>query len=289
MKIPTNQLSSVITYFKQELNNFYAQNEVQSMLFIVLHHFFGLTKNDIILYPTKLFSESELLLVIKTVKALKTQKPLAYILGEWEFYGLNLTINEYVLIPRPETEELVQLIINEETSTTSILDIGTGSGCIALALKKNLPNTRVLAWDISKKALEIAKENALKNNLIIDFKCVDMLNVDVDLSEKLDIIVSNPPYIEKKEQIKMDKNVLDFEPHLALFVEDNNPLLFYDKISDFALKNLTENGKIYFEINEVFGKKVETLLLEKGFCNVKLIKDINNKDRMIKAVFNTKS
>lgn len=288
MKIPTNQLSSVITYFKQELNNFYAQNEVRSMLFIVLHHFFGLTKNDIILYPTKLFSESELLLVIKTVKALKTQKPLAYILGEWEFYGLNLTINEHVLIPRPETEELVQLIINEKTSATSILDIGTGSGCIALALKKNLPNARVLAWDISKKALEIAKENALKNNLIIDFKCVDVLNVNVDLSEKLDVIVSNPPYIEKKEQIKMDKNVLDFEPHLALFVEDNNPLLFYDKISDFALKNLTENGKIYFEINEAFGKKVETLLLEKGFCNVKLIKDINNKDRMVKAVFNTK-
>lgn len=289
MKIGTNQLKAVISYFRNELISFYSANEVESMLFIVLHHFFRLTKNDIILYPTKLFSESELLLVMKTVKALKTQKPLAYILGEWEFYGLNLTVNEHVLIPRPETEELVQLIINEKTSATSILDIGTGSGCIALALKKNLPNARVLAWDISKKALEIAKENALKNNLIIDFKCVDVLNVDVDLSEKLDVIVSNPPYIEKREQIKMDKNVLDFEPHLALFVEDNNPLLFYDKISDFALKKLTENGKLYFEINEAFGKKVETLLLEKGFCNVKLIKDINNKDRMIKAVFNTKS
>ena len=283
MKLSTNQLSSVISYFKQELSTFYDQNEVQSMLFIVLERFFNLSKNEIILNPTKLFTESELLLVMNTVKELKTQKPLAYILGEWTFFDLTLKVDENVLIPRPETEELVQLIINENTSAATILDIGTGSGCIALALKNNLPNAKVLAWDISEKALEIAKTNAIDNNLIVDFEYIDILNVDFTLSEKLDIIVSNPPYITKNEIQKMEKNVLNFEPHLALFVNDKNPLLFYDKIADFAMKNLTINGKIYFEINEIYGNEVKYLLQSKGFVKAEIIQDINKKNRLIKA------
>lgn len=283
MKIATNQLSSVIRYFKQELSNFYAQNEVQSMLYIVLQHYFNLSKNEIILNPTKLFSESELLLVINTVKALKTHKPLAYIIGEWEFFGLTLTVNEAVLIPRPETEELVQLVVNENPFAASVLDIGTGSGCIALAIKKLLPSAKVEAWDISEKALELAKLNAKKNNLIVDFKMVDVLNVDFTLREEIDVIVSNPPYIKKEESALMDKNVLDFEPHLALFVENNNPLLFYEKICAFALKNLNQGGKIYFEINETLGEEVRFLLL-KNFIEVILIKDMNGKNRMIRGV-----
>ena len=283
MKLSTNQLSSVISYFKQELSTFYDQNEVQSMLFIVLERFFNLSKNEIILNPTKLFTELELLLVMNTVKELKTQKPLAYILGEWTFFDLTLKVDENVLIPRPETEELVQLIINENTSAATILDIGTGSGCIALALKNNLPNAKVLAWDISEKALEIAKTNAIDNNLIVDFEYIDILNVDFTLSEKLDIIVSNPPYITKNEIQKMEKNVLNFEPHLALFVNDKNPLLFYDKIADFAMKNLTINGKIYFEINEIYGNEVKYLLQSKGFVKAEIIQDINKKNRLIKA------
>ncbi len=286
MKIATNQLSSIITYFKRELSDFYEAHEINSMLFVVLEHFFKLSKKDTILYPSKMFSESELLLVINTVKALKTYKPLAYILGEWSFYGLNLNINKHVLIPRPETEELVQLILHENPLATSILDIGTGSGCIALAIKKNLPQAKVEAWDVSEKALAIAKTNATKNNLIVDFKCVDILNVDVALREKFDVIVSNPPYITKAEQKLMDKNVLDFEPHLALFVENNNPLLFYEKICDFAVKNLNENGKIYFEINEAFGNEVAELLRKNGFQQVEICKDINGKDRIIRGVFN---
>jgi len=283
MKIATNQLSSVITYFKNELNSFYAPNEVQSMLFVVLHHYFKLSKSEIILQPTKLFSESDLLLVINTVKALKTYKPLAYILGEWEFFGITLKVNEYVLIPRPETEELVQLILHENPLATSILDIGTGSGCIALAIKKNLPQAKVEAWDVSEKALAIAKTNALENKLTVNFKCVDILNIDVALHEKFDVIVSNPPYIQQKEKGLMDKNVLDFEPHLALFVENNNPLLFYEKIGDFAVKNLNKNGKIYFEINEAFGNEVAALLRKNGFQQVEIGKDINGKDRIVQA------
>lgn len=285
MKIATNQLSSIITYFKRELSDFYEAHEINSMLFVVLEHFFKLSKKDSILYPSKMFSESELLLVINTVKALKTYKPLAYILGEWEFFGITLKVNEHVLVPRPETEELVQLILYENSLATSILDIGTGSGCIALAIKKNLPQAKVEAWDVSEKALAIAKTNAVKNKLTVDFKYVDILNVDVALREKFDVIVSNPPYIQQKEKGLMDKNVLDFEPHLALFVENNNPLLFYEKICDFAVKNLNENGKIYFEINEAFGNEVAELLRKNGFQQVEICKDINGKDRIIQGVF----
>ncbi|MBW6483248.1 MAG: peptide chain release factor N(5)-glutamine methyltransferase [Vicingaceae bacterium] len=284
MKIATNQLSSIITYFKNELSDFYDVHEINSMLFIVLEHYFKLSKSELILQPTKLFSESDLLLIINTVKALKTYKPLAYILGEWEFFGLTLKVDEYVLIPRPETEELVQLISNENLLATSVLDIGTGSGCIALALKKNLPQTKVEAWDVSEKALAIAKTNAIKNKLAVDFKRVDILNVDVSLPKKFDVIVSNPPYIQQKEKELMDKNVLDFEPHLALFVENDNPLLFYDKIGDFATKNLKLNGKLYVEINEAFGNEVVQLLMQKGFQQVKVYKDINGKDRIVQCV-----
>lgn len=285
MKIATNQLSSIITYFKRELSDFYDIHEINSMLFVVLEHFFNLTKKDTILFPSKMFSESELVTIIKTVKALKTYQPLAYILGEWVFYGLTLNVNKHVLIPRPETEELVELILVENPTANKILDIGTGSGCIALAIKKNLPDSEVQAWDVSEIALEVAKENAKRNRLDVEFRCVDVLRFNSVLNEKLDIIVSNPPYITREEQKLMSKNVLDFEPHLALFVENNNPLLFYEKISDFAVKNLNENGKIYFEINEAFGNEVLELLVQKGFKQMEICKDINGKDRIVKGFY----
>ena len=252
MKIRDNTIRSAANYFSKELNNLYPEPELQQLLHLTFLHYFGCSKIDFITNDEKLLSESELLKIIYAVKGLKKNKPLAYILGEWEFYGISLKVNEHTLIPRPETEELVQLIINENKHQKSIkiLDIGTGSGCIALALKKHLPNANVSAWDISEEVLKIASENAIKNSLTISFNQVDILSYKVtNFSEKYDVIVSNPPYVTKNEKSLMQENVVNYEPHLALFVENNNPLLFYNSISYFSFKHLTTNGKLYFEIN----------------------------------------
>ncbi len=286
MKIRDNTIRSAANYFSKELNNLYPEPELQQLLHLTFLHYFGCSKIDFITNDEKLLSESELLKIIYAVKGLKKNKPLAYILGEWEFYGISLKVNEHTLIPRPETEELVQLIINENKHQKSIkiLDIGTGSGCIALALKKHLPNANVSAWDISEEVLKIASENAIKNSLTISFNQVDILSYKVtNFSEKYDVIVSNPPYVTKNEKSLMQENVVNYEPHLALFVENNNPLLFYNAIADFALKHLTTNGKLYFEINEKQGKEVKKLLFAKGFCNTEIVEDMNGKERMIKC------
>ena len=286
MKIRDNTIRSAANYFSKELNNLYPESELQQLLHLTFLHYFGCSKIDFITNEKKLLSESDLLKIIYAVKGLKKKKPLAYILGAWEFYGISLKVNEHTLIPRPETEELVQLIINENKHQKSIkiLDIGTGSGCIALALKKHLPNANVSAWDISEEALKIASENAVKNSLAISFNQVDILRYKVtNFSEKYDVIVSNPPYVTIDEKSLMQENVLNYEPHLALFVENNNPLLFYNAIADFALKHLTTNGKLYFEINEKQGKEVKELIFSKGFCNTEIVEDINGKERMIKC------
>lgn len=257
------------------------------MLYIVLEKTFGLQKKDILLGAKKRFSESELLQIIYLVKDLKQHKPLAYILGEWEFFGLSFKVNEHTLIPRPETEELVQLIIEETTQeNNSILDIGTGTGCIAIALKRALKTTKVCAFDVSDKALEIARQNAVLNGVEVSFKKVDILDGNLSLNGKYDVIVSNPPYIPQQDLKEMDKNVVDFEPHLALFVEDNNPLIFYKAIANFAQQHLTKNGKLYVEIHEKLGAEVKTLMEQVGFVNVIIIKDINEKDRIVKCFLN---
>ena len=285
MKIPQNNLESVIAYFNSQLADFYADSEIQSMLSILLAHYFKISRTDMILNPNHLFSESDLLKVIHAVKRLKEKEPLAYILGEWEFYGLSFKVNENTLIPRPETEELVSLILTENPHTKSIIDIGTGSGCIALSLKSELPNTTISAWDISEKALEKVKENALLNQLEIEIEQVDILtNRNTELSHKVDVIVSNPPYIPEQEKQLMHDNVLNFEPHLALFIADSNPLLFYDAIADFSKINLKIGGKLYVEINENYGKETQQLLIDKGFRDVVIVKDINEKDRMVKCI-----
>jgi release factor glutamine methyltransferase len=214
---------------------------------------------------------------------LKLGKPIQYILGECEFYGLNFKVNNDVLIPRPETEELVDLIIGEnKNSKINILDIGTGSGCIAITLQKKLPLASVSAMDISENALALAKENALLNNVEINFLKDDALQLDHLKYSKFDVIVSNPPYIANAEKNEMSNQVLDFEPHLALFVEDIEPLIFYDKISGFALSNLSPKGKLYFEINQNLSAETLKLLLDKGFT-AEIIKDINGNDRIISA------
>jgi release factor glutamine methyltransferase len=284
MKMPENNLQALVTYFKDQLLDFYESNEIKAMLPIVFNHYFGLNKADLVLEKHRRFSESELLKIINTVKSLKNHKPLAYILGEWEFYGLRLKVDESTLIPRPETEELVNLIVTENQNANTILDIGTGSGCIALALKSELKNTTVTAWDVSEKALKKVAENSLLNQLKINIEQVDILaDKNSVLHNKIDVIVSNPPYIPTKEKQLMEKNVLDYEPHLALFVDDKNPLLFYKTIVDFALLNLTASGKLYFEINEKYGDEIVDLLEEKKMKNVMLIKDINGKARIVKC------
>lgn len=284
MKMPDNTLTSIKSYFKNELNSFFDATEIESMFSIVAEHYFNITKKDFILIPNKRLSESDLLKVIYCVKNLKTKKPLAYILGEWEFFGLTFNVSESTLIPRPETEELVDIILKENQGGLKVLDIGTGTGCIPVALKKNNNHYQVFAVDVSKDALNIASQNALLNEVEVTFLEFDILkNRHSNFQQQLDVIVSNPPYILESDKADMDGNVLDFEPHLALFVANHEPLLFYDAIADFAKINLRNNGKLYFEIHENYGNKTLDLIESKGFSNVKLIKDMNGKDRIISA------
>lgn len=285
MKIPNNTITAAVNYFKDELKTFFDVSELEQITQITFFHFFKINRIDLILKGGEHLSESELLKIIYTVKALKKNKPLAYILGQWEFYGLPFKVNEHTLIPRPETEELVDLILKENSGKLNVLDIGTGSGCIPISLKKNNAAFNVFACDISTEALEVAKLNAINNQVEVDFLCYDILaNKTEKFNHQLDIIVSNPPYITVKEKELMSNNVLDYEPHLALFIDDNEPLLFYDAISDFAKINLKIGGKLYFEINVQYGNEVKLLLREKGFKSVTILQDMNNKDRIVTAI-----
>lgn len=220
---------------------------------------------------------------------MKIQKPIQYILGETEFYGLPFLVNENTLIPRQETEELVEWIVKEEEKReegrVKILDIGTGSGCIAISLAKNLSNAKVFAIDVSEKALATAKKNADINNVNVTFLLKNILETN-DLEQQFDIIVSNPPYVRNLEKAEIKPNVLEYEPHLALFVEDTDALLFYRKIAQLAMKNLNSNGKLYFEINQYLGKETVALLECLELSNVELKKDIYGNDRMISATRN---
>lgn len=282
MKMPNNTLGSAVSYFKDELNNFFDASEIEQMMYIAFNHFFGINKIDLLTDLNRQFTESELLKIVHTVKDLRTKKPLAYILGEWEFLGFLFKVNKHTLIPRQETEELVQLILDENQGGGALLDIGTGTGCIPISLVKKNPLVKASAYDLSKEALVIANQNASLNSVGVNFEEVNILDKkNTVLSNKFDVIVSNPPYIPNHEKIMMSENVLNYEPHLALFVENEIPLVFYDAISDFALNNLKEGGKLYFEINENFGKDVQRLLMDKGFKNVNIVKDISEKDRIV--------
>jgi release factor glutamine methyltransferase len=221
------------------------------------------------------------------LEQLKKEIPIQYILRTTHFYGLELEVNSNVLIPRPETEELVDWIIESQQLTfgdkkVRILDIGTGSGCIAISLAKNLPNAEVFALDVSDKALATAKSNAELNQVTIQFIHQSILEID-DLGQQFDLIVSNPPYVRHLEKLEIKKNVLDNEPHLALFVEDNDALIFYRKIAQLAKKNLCPNGQLYFEINQYLGQETLDLLQEMGFKDITLRKDIYGNDRMIQC------
>lgn len=288
MRIPSNKIADVVRFFRDELEGCYPKEEVETFIAYCFEEYLGLKHADIFLNINDTITESELLKLNFAVKDLKQNKPIQYILGKADFYGLKFLVNKHVLIPRPETEELVDLIIKEPGTSlpTSILDIGTGSGCIPIALKKNIPKAFIYALDVSLAALAVAKQNATMNNVHVDFFQFDILSGKFPLPDreiKFDIIVSNPPYICNSEKEQMQKNVLDYEPHIALFVCDNDPLLFYKIIADFALKHLKQNGKLYFEINRAFGLETKLMLENKGFKNVLLIKDLNNNNRILQG------
>lgn len=279
--------------YHKELDAIYGKNEVESFFFLCTEHYLNVPRIQLTLEPEFTFTKSETDTFFEVLQYLKQQKPIQYILGETEFYGLKFKVNEHVLIPRPETEELVDWIIKthseqSEESQIKILDIGTGSGCIAISLAKNLPNTKIYALDVSEKALVVARKNAKINNVDIEFVEVDILNEaswGVEFKNlEFDTIVSNPPYVRNLEKAEIKPNVLDNEPHLALFVEDENPLQFYKAITKVAVKNLKPKGQLFFEINQYLGGETKQLLVDSGFKNVELRKDLNANDRMLRGI-----
>ncbi len=273
--------------FIQELTSLYDSGEAESFFYLILESNHQLKRVDLALQTDLVFSEAELETWNSILDQLKKEIPIQYLLGTTHFYGLEFEVNPNVLIPRPETEELVDWIIRTEklesrSKEVKILDIGTGSGCIAISLAKNLPNAEVFALDVSDKALATAQKNAELNQVTIQFIHQSILETE-DLGQQFDLIVSNPPYVRHLEKQEIKKNVLDNEPHLALFVDDNDALIFYRKIAELALKNLNPQGQLYFEINQYLGQETLDLLQEMGFKDITLRKDIYGNDRMIQC------
>ena len=273
------KLSSFKKEFLESIAPLYNKDEASSLYYMLCEESLALSKSKLIIAEGIDLSVEKTNHLYSCLERLKKHEPIQYVLGKTLFMGINFKVNPAVLIPRPETEELVRLMLKEDLDGKEILDIGTGSGCIAISLAKNLPNAKITALEISKDALEVAKENAKINNVDIDFVYADIFNYKSD--KKYDVIVSNPPYVTKSEKLLMKKNVLDFEPELALFVDNQNPLKHYHSIINFSINNQKDHGKIFFEINEYLFDKIKLLLkkYDVKFCN--FIKDIDDKNRFI--------
>ena len=280
-------LKEIKNNFHEQLDALFGKDEVESFYFILTEYLHGLKRIDLALNPNFEISEEEVRKWEAIISELKTEKPIQYIIGETWFYDSKFFVNEHTLIPRPETEELVDWIVSKFPKTQNpkpitVLDIGTGTGCIPISIKKNIPQTEVFAIDVSEEALKVAKRNAIENKVEVHFILQNILDAE-KLESKFDVIVSNPPYVRNLEKQEIKKNVLEYEPHLALFVEDNDALLFYRKIAQLAKESLTENGHLFFEINQYLGKETVELLEQLGFKNIELRKDIYGNDRMIKC------
>ena len=280
------QIKKYRDYFIETLTPIYDAIEAESFFYLILEQNHQMKRIDLALQPESIFSEKEIEVWNAILAKLQQEIPIQYILGKTHFYGLDFEVDENVLIPRQETEELVEWIITNQQIRKSInqqiLDIGTGSGCISISLAKNLPSAKIFAIDVSEKALHVAQKNADFNQVDISFIHQNILETE-DLQVSFDIIVSNPPYVRNLEKAEIKKNVLEHEPHLALFVEDHDALIFYRKIAELAQKNLKKNGQLYFEINQYLGKEMVDLLMSMGFVEVALRKDIYGNDRMIMA------
>lgn len=267
------------------LQNIYEEREATTIASWLIEDLFQLTYHQIHWNEKIEWSKEKEQIVQNAIERLKNHEPLQYITERAEFFGFTFKVSSDTLIPRPETEELVDLIIqdNQTKFNCKILDIGTGTGCIPISLDKKLPLAKVSAIDISEGALKIAQENnkVLKSEVI--FYQQDILNKDLSSFEKFDVIVSNPPYIRNLEKELMSENVLEHEPHLALFVDNDTPLLFYDRITTLASQSLNKGGKLYFEINEAFGQETAQLLINAGFEKVEIIQDLQGKERIVKG------
>src|SRR5690606_15551857 len=280
------KLIDIKKIFYSELENVFEKNEIDTFIKRTAEENLNLKPFELALNTDMFIEKPKEEMFLKAVSELKKEKPLQQILGKTYFYGLEFIIKEHVLIPRPETEELVDWIVNDNKLSPlglNILDIGTGSGCIAVSLAKNLPGSEVFAIDVSKEALIIARENAEKNNVEVGFIKMDILKAR-QLPSQFDVIVSNPPYVRTLEKNTIKKNVLEYEPHLALFVDDDDPLLFYDKISKLSINHLKEKGSLYFEINQYLGKELVELLKKNGLKKIELKTDFFGNNRFIKCI-----
>lgn len=290
MEKSSNLVRNLRKHFASLLEPTYGHDEANALIMILFEHHFKINRIDIALNPDLCLNNQEYAIIEKSVEELLTNRPVQYITGETEFCGMRFSVNENVLIPRPETEELVSLILSADsgqltTGKINVLDIGTGSGCIAISLAKSLKDCFVTAVDISGKALEVAKRNAQANEIDVRFVLDDILNPrSTELTDnQFNIIVSNPPYVCDCEKKDMRANVLDFEPSTALFVSDDDPLLFYREIINFAQDTLKPDGSIWFEINERFGEDTVLLCRNNGFSNTSVIRDFRDRDRFVRA------
>lgn len=297
-------LKNFRTYFTDALKEIYPNTEIDTFFFSLLEEKLNLQRVDIVMQPDYLIADANLSELKIILKRLQKEEPIQYILGNTEFYGLPFKVNKNTLIPRPETEELVEWIIKEvkelqsneiakldayiipkknEEKSLSIIDIGTGTGCIPISLAKNLNNVKISAVDVSSEALKVAQQNATLNTVDVSFLEMDILETK-ELPQQYNLIVSNPPYVRELEKTEISNNVLENEPHLALFVKDDNPLIFYSKIADLAKSHLKKDGLLFFEINQYLGKETIEMLKQKGFKTIKLKKDLFGNDRMVKAI-----
>lgn len=276
-------MNPIVSYIKQTLQGYYPDSEIVSMAKLLLTQVFGMSVVELYAGKDTIFSANEQKQLDDILIRLQKQEPVQYIIGMEEFYGLAFEVNGDVLIPRPETGELIDWIVKEHKhAQAKILDIGTGSGCIAISLAKNLEAAEVVSWDVSEEALQVAARNCRRNDVRVILEHRDVLQAS-PTGERFDMIVSNPPYITEKEKTDMSANVLDWEPELALFVPDDKPLLFYKKIAELGVDMLVPGGKLYFEINREYGRQTVDMLVGLGYKNIELRKDLFQNDRMIKA------
>ena len=278
------QLSQLKIHFENSLKDEFPSTEIGSFFNILSEEYLGMRRVDVALNPNREVLTHEELKFEKAIERLKTHEPIPYITGKTEFYGRDFQVSKNVLIPRPETEELVEWIISDHQNAgrLKILDIGTGTGCIPISLQKELQNPEVYSFDISTEALNLARKNSELNQAKVIFKEVNILETE-SLTEQFDIIVSNPPYVRELEKTEMHRNVLDHEPKLALYVSDDDALIFYRKITELAQEALNNAGKLYFEINQYLAEETKQLVEQYGF-EARLKKDIFGNYRMLKAV-----
>jgi len=284
VKNGNNTIGDAVSYITGLISDLYAHREALAISKTVLSHITGLSNPSVLASANSPLSIPDRDKINKICLELKQSRPIQYIIGATEFYGVNLKINENVLIPRTETEEMVDLIIKENSQKNlRIIDIGTGSGCIAISLALHMDNPQVTGMDISEKALKIASENARNNDCNIKFFFADITDPDMETGESYDIIVSNPPYVRHSEKAMMHRNVTGYEPEQALYVGDDDPLLFYRHIIDYSTDTLSQGGRLYLEVNEVFGTEVRELLERAGYTSTRIVRDINEKDRIVAA------